>query len=721
MLNRLFTQRKKTPIVIQMETIECGAAALSMILSYYGRYVSLEELRVRCGVSRSGVNAYNMLEAAKYYGLTGEGYEISYDHIKEVDCPAILYWNYSHFVVLEGWGRKGFYINDPASGPRLVNPEDFKNSLSGVALILKPSNKFVKGGQPFNLWKRLGQKMWPFRRYLIYLLLVEFVLIFLGLTVPLFFQVFIDKILPNFNISWKFTFFAMFSCAAFFVGVMTWRREKFLNLLRVVVSNTLSSQFLWHILHLPVSFFTQRYGGEIVQRTLLNNEIAESVMGTFLISLINVSLILFYLAVIATYSVGIALIGLAAGLFNFCLLIYVSRARTSAYANFKQKEAKAIGFSLDALSYIETIKTNNAEPSFFSKISGLYTQNVNELQKFAKKDAWLSTLSSFSDSMSQMLLLAIGFWYVLEGFFTVGMFIGLQILLSLFLRPFKQLVNFGALIQELRIKVNRVDDVLQNPMDPIFTKVQTYVSPEKLQGKLELKDVTFGYSPLDEPVVKECSLSINKGEWVALVGSVASGKSTLARIACQLYKPWSGQVLYDDIPAEDFSPKDLKKYLAVVDQDIVLFAGSVKDNLSLWDETITDEQMVQASKDACIHEDILQRPYGYDAKLSEGGTNFSQGQRQRLEISRTLVHNPSLLIMDEATNAVEEALETEIIKRLRRRTMSCIMISHRLNAIKMCDRIIVLDKGKIVQEGTHDELAATPGIYQNLIGGSVIG
>lgn len=712
--------RIRTPIVIQMETVECGAAALSIILAYYGCFISLEELRKECGVSRSGVNAHNMIEAAKTYGISAEAFEVPYENIDQVKLPAILFWNFSHFVVLEHIGKKGAYINDPASGPRFVGLEEFKKSYSFVAIEMKPSSSFTKRGKPFNIFSRVKEKMYPYRKMLLYLLLLQVVIIFLGLIVPIFFQIFIDAILPNIEISWKMRFFTIFAITVGVVTFLTWSRQKFTNAFRLLVSSDLTSHFLWHVLHLPISFFTQRYGGEVIQRTNLNNDIADAVMGPLLLNCINLVLILLYLSIIAAYSIPIALIGLIAGGCNFLLLTYFNRVRTSSYADFQQKQAKVIGFSLDTLSSMETIKTNNASTSFFNRIANMYVRNINALQIFAKKDAWLSSISSFFQNLSTTTLIAIGFWYILNGVFTVGMFIGLQILLNMFLAPFNQIVQFGALLQSLRIDLNRVDDVLLSQPDPIFLEKHSYISPEKLYGHLTLKNITFGYSPRDNPLLNNCNMVVQPGEWIALVGSVGSGKSTLARIACQLYKPWSGEILYDNIPAEDFSSQDLKKYLSLIDQEIILFSGTITENISLWDETLSEANIIQAAQDAAIHDDIMERGYGYNTLVEEAGTNFSQGQKQRLEIARALVRNPYLLVLDEATNALDEITEHKVLSNLRKRKLSCLIITHRLSAIQQCDRIIVLERGNIVQSGTSNELAARPGFYRKLLEGAII-
>ena len=706
--------RRRTPRVIQMELVECGAAALSIILGYYRRYVSLEELREKCGVSRDGVNAFDMVKAAQWYGLEAEGYEIKFDHLKEVKLPAILYWDYNHFVVLEGFRGHRVYINDPATGPRSITREELKRHFSDVALEMKPTSSFKKGGKYPSLWEGIKRRMSRYKTALVYLFLLQICLIVLGLVIPVAYQIFIDKIIGERVLSWKWSFLGFLTGFMALTGLMTWVRGTFLNSLMVKLSVNFSSEFLWHILQLPMNFFTQRYGGEIIQRMELNTQVAQMLTGQLVVAVISLMLIMGYGVIMFQYDVIISLIGVGAGLFNLLMLLIISRMRTNAYARLQQEQAKTSGISLDAIVNIETIKSTGHDSHFFSRIAGYYTKNINALQDIGRKDIWLNSFTSLSQRLSSALLLGIGCWRVMLGNLTVGMLIALQLILSRFLDPIGQLVNFSTQMHSLNVDLNRLDDVLKNKRDPLV--IERDGERTKLKGHLEFQNITFGYHSLAEPYIKDFSLTIQPGKWTALVGAVGSGKSTIAKLAAGLYNPREGKILYDGKEITKYARETFRHSLAHVDQEIFLFGGSVRENLTLWDPSTPDEQVIAAAKDGCIHDDIVQRSGGYHTVLSEDGRNFSQGQRQRLELARALVHQPNLLILDEATSALDSETESKIMKNLRKRGCTCLIIAHRLSTIRDCDEILVLDKGQVVQRGTHQQLKEQPGLYRKFLG-----
>ena len=706
---------RKTPTVIQMEALECGAAALAIILGYYGTFIPLEELRVKCGVSRSGANAYNVMQAARVYGLETAGFKVDCDDIHEVSLPAILHWDFQHFVVLEGIKGEKIYINDPAMGPITISPAEFRRRFSQIAIEMKPGPSFKKQGSPPSLWNAIKERLAPFKDAFLYIAFLQLILILIGFSQPIFIQLFLDKILVESILSWKKEFLVLFFCMISLTVVMGVMQGRFLNSMQIRLGIRYSTEFLWHVLRLPVAFFSQRFGGEIIHRMALNNQVAATLNSEVMLTAINVVLIGVYAVIMYQYDAPITWVGIIAALFNCVLMLSINRVRVNAYARVLQKEAKAYGISLDALQNIETIKLYGSDNFFFSRIAGYYTKHINAIQEIGNKDVWLHTLSSLSQQISNVVLLGLGVWRVMHGNLTVGMLFALQSLLSMFLRPFDQLVGFGAQIQTLRIDLSRLDDVLKNQEDPL---VQERVSVDpflKLQGNLEFKDVTFGYQPLDEPLIKNFHLSIKPGQWVGLAGGVGSGKSTLTKLAASLYAPWSGQVLYDGHEALQLSRGLLMRSLAVVDQAIFLFGGSIKQNLTLWNSAVTDEQIVRAAKDACIHEEILSFPQGYQTQLEEDGRNLSQGQRQRLEIARALTMNPTLLILDEATSAMDSTIEENILKNIRARGVSCLLVAHRLSTIRDCEEILVMEKGEVVERGAHEELVHLQGVYQKLL------
>lgn len=707
--------RCKTPTVIQMEALECGAAALAIILGYYKTFIPLEELRVKCGVSRSGVNAYNVVQAAKFYGLKAEGFKLSSDEIHEIKLPAILHWDAQHFVVLEGIKGNTVYINDPAVGPITISQEEFRRRFSQIAIEMTPESTFKRQGSVPSLWSAIKQRLAPFKDAFLYIAFLQLIVILIGFSQPIFIQLFIDKVLVESILAWKKEFLVLFFlmiCASCVMGIM---QGKFLNTLRIRLSVRFSTEFLWHVLRLPMAFFSQRFGGEIIHRMGLNNLVAATLNSEVCLCLINVMLIGIYAIIMFQYDIPITLVGISAAIFNCLLIVSIHRARVNAYARVLQKEAKAYGVALDALQNIETIKLYGSDNFFFSRIAGYYTKHINAVQEIGKKDVLLYTLASFASQMSNVALLGLGVFRVMHGNLSIGMLFALQALLSMFLKPFNQLVGFGARIQTLRIDLSRLDDVLKNKQDPLAQERAQTLPIHTLEGNLEFKDVTFGYQPLDEPLIKHFNLSLKKGQWIGLAGGVGSGKSTLAKLAASLYAPWSGQVLYDGHRALELSRELLMHSLAMVDQAIFLFSGSIKQNLSLWNPKITDEQMLLAAQDACIHEEILSLSHGYQTHLEEDGRNLSQGQRQRLEIARALTMNPSLLILDEATSHIDSEIEEKILRNIRARGISCLLVAHRLSTLFDCDEIIVLDKGAVVERGTHRHLITLNGYYQKLL------
>lgn len=707
--------RVGTPTVIQMEAAECGAAALGILLGYYDFYVSLEELRFRCGVSRDGVNAYNMIKAAKYYGLEADGYRANAEQALETKVPSILFWENNHFVVLEGFKKDRVYINDPATGPRFVYRDEFERCYSQIVLQMQPGPAFKRGGESPSLFAAIKKRVSEISGSLLYLFFIQFILVVIGLAMPVFTQVFIDKILKESILSWTGTYLALFAGVAAFIALMTWIQGYFLNVLRTRLSIKYSTDFLGHILQLPIAFFSQRYGAEVINRMKLNTAVANTLTGQVVVTYINLMIIGIYALIMIQYDVFITLIGIATAIVNLTVLYFVSRKRQNAYALFQQEQGKTVGVSLDALQNIETIKANCNDAYFFSRIAGYYARNINAMQNLGYKDSWLFSLSYFSQQFTTVLLLGFGCWRVIHGHLTIGMLIGLQLILNNFLKPFRELVEFGARMQTFGTDLNRLDDVLKNKIDPMIADKRDAHLQNKFQGNLELKNVSFGYNPLAPPLISNFDLKIASGKWVAIVGKVGVGKSTIAKLACSLYQPWNGQVLYDEKPRSEYARKVLMHSLASIDQDILLFSGTIRENLTLWDSAVPLDDVIQAAQDACIHEDILMCTEGYDFQLAEGGMNFSAGQRQRLEIARALVLNPALLIMDEATSALDSATESRIVENIRRRGCSCLIISHRLNAVKYCDEILVLENGKIIQRGTHERLKETPGRYQEFL------
>lgn len=708
--------RVKTPTVLQMEAVECGAAALGIILGYYRRIMPLPELRRECGVSRDGSKASNMLKAARSYGLQAKGFKKELEQLQDLRPPYIVFWNFNHFLVVEGFGKQQVYLNDPASGPRTVSQKEFDQGYTGVVLVMEPGPEFEKGGRKPSLILSLWSRLQGAAGALVYCLLAGFLLTLAGLAIPVFSQVFVDEILIQGRMHWLRPLLLGMVITAILQGLLTLLRLRYLRRLKIKLAVGMSSRFLWHILRLPVGFYAQRFAGEISNRTSLNDQVSDVLSGRLATTVIDAVMVIFYALVMIQYDTVLTLIVVSLAAVNVLTLQWISRQRVDANQRLIQEYGKAAGASIAALQSIETLKASGLESDFFSRWSGYYAKAINSQQELGVTNQTFSVLPTLLSALSSMLLLVVGGLRVMNGHLSIGMLVAFQGLMQSFLLPVNNLVSFGSTLQEMEGNLIRLDDVLDNPTDPQVEQRKPPSPPlPRLQGYVELQNITFGYSRVDPPLIENFSLKVLPGQRVALVGGSGSGKSTVAKLVSGLYEPWAGEIRFDGLPREQISHQVLTNSIAMVEQDILMFGGTVRENLTLWDATVPDKNLVRACQDAAIDDVVLSMSGGYDASLIEGAANLSGGQRQRLEIARALVNNPSILVMDEATSALDADTEKIIDQNLRRRGCTCLIVAHRLSTIRDCDEIIVLERGKVVQRGTHQELWQVEGVYSRLI------
>ena len=718
--------RARTPTLLQMEAVECGAAALGIILGYYGRIVPLTELRKDCGVSRDGSKASNVLKAARLYGMEAKGFKKSLENIREIKPPFIVFWNFNHFLVLEGFGQDLVYLNDPAMGPRTVTFEEFERAYTGVVLVMEPGEDFQKGGKKKGIIPALGSRLSNSRDAIIFCFLAGLILTIPRLAVPAFTQVFVDEILVQNRQDWIRPLLLGMLSAAVIRGLVAKLRLTYLRKLMLKLSASMSGSFVWHILRLPSSFYAQRFAGEISSRSQLNDKVADVLSGRLATTVIDTVMMVFYALIMFAYDWVLTIMSIAFAASNFLALRYLSRSRVDANIRLSQETGKVAGVAISGIQTIETVKASGLESDLFAKFSGYYAKSLNAQQELAIPTQILNSIPVLLTALATTSVLVVGGFRVINGSLSIGMLVAYQVLTSEFLNPVNELVNFGSTLQELEADLNRLDDVLENPIDPEAARennsqnssaiVPVNFDSFRLQGNLELRSLTFGYSRLENPLITDFNLRIEPGQRVALVGGSGSGKSTVAKLVTGLYQPWSGEILLDGRPRQSIPRSVLANSLAMVEQEIFLFAGTVRENLTLWDPTVPEADIIAACQDAVIHDLILEMPGGYDAQLSEGGMNLSGGQRQRLEIARALVRNPQVLVLDEATSALDAETELIIDRNLRRRGCSCIVVAHRLSTIRDCDEIIVLSLGKVVQRGTHEELRQQSGVYTRLVG-----
>ena len=706
----------KVPVVMQMEALECGAASLCMVLAYYGKWVPLEQARSDCGVSRDGSNAKNILTAARNYGLEAAGYKLEPDELfSEGQFPCIVHWEFNHFVVVDGIKGNKVYINDPARGNLTVTKERFDDAFTGIAILFEPTEQFEPGGKPTSV---LGFAMERLRGCSAAMIFVAATTIITSLTAIVssgFSRIFIDQLLPGRNASWVRPFFVGLGIITAIQIIAAWVQAVYQLRLNGKMDAVGSSSYLWKVLRLPMEFFSQRMAGDIQGRMNSNASIAETVVNTLGPLVLNTAMMIFYLVVLVRYSLVLTCVGLVSVLVSALMSRYISKKRINITRVMMRDSGKLASATVNAVDMIETIKASGAENGFFEKWSG-YQASVNtQTVRYEKQDQMLGIIPAAVSTAMNTLILSMGIWFTIQGNFTVGMIMAFQTYMTQFMAPVGQLIGAGQTIQEMRTAMERIEDVMCYPDDPQFAIETESDKYDKLGGTLSMRNVTFGYSKLADPLIVDFNLELKQGSRVAFVGASGSGKSTLSKLISGLYRPWSGQNLFDGKPIDEIDRSVFRGSVAVVDQDIILFEDSIAGNIKMWDSTIEDFEMIMAARDAQIHDDIMQRTGNYRYRIIEGGRDFSGGQRQRLEIARVLAQDPTMIILDEATSALDAKTEYEVVKAIKDRGITCIVVAHRLSTIRDCDEIIVLDQGKVVERGTHDELMKLGGAYSTLV------
>jgi NHLM bacteriocin system ABC transporter peptidase/ATP-binding protein len=715
------SKRARTPTLLQMEAVECGAASLGIILGYFGLTVPLEELRVECGVSRDGSKASNVLKAARKYGLEAKG--VKYDDLAklyELAPPVVLFWNMNHFLVLEGFGGGKAYLNDPAKGPTKVTLEELNSSYSGIVLTFSAGPNFKKGGHKPSMWRSLHMRLADSRMALAYVMLCGLLLVVPGLVVPTFTRIFIDEYLVGNRTFMVPPLLMAMAITAVILMVLTWLQKYYLLRLETRLSLLHSSRFFAHLQRLPVPYFVQRFAGEIGSRVAINDNVAKVIASKLTTTAIDLCVVIFYAALMFMYDVTMTIAVIAVSLLNVAIVKTVSRVRTDISRRLQLDRGKLMGTSMGGLQMIETLKATGGEAEFFSRWAGYQAKSLIGEQGLSVIAETTGTVPGLVGTLATVIVYVMAGVKVMNGEFTIGMLVAYQTLVSSFNRPLASLVNFSGVLQELRGDMTRLDDVIAYPQDKQYSRFEAAEQSEgpaalKLSGRVELRGITFGYSPLEPALIEDFNLIVQPGERVALVGGSGSGKSTVAKLVAGLYEPWAGQVLFDGVPRTELPRRLITNSVALVDQEVFLFGGTIAENVSMWDAALPPARLTTACREAAIADVIEAREGRYDAVLEEGGKNMSGGQRQRLEIARALAAAPTIVVLDEATSALDSATETIIDESLRRRGCTCFIIAHRLSTIRDADKIIVMKRGKVVQEGTHDTMKDVPGPYQDLI------
>lgn len=714
----------KVPTVLQMESVECGAAALSIILGHFGKFVPLEKLRIACGVSRDGLKATNIIKAAKEFGLDAKGYAKSIEKLMQIKTPAIIFWNFNHFLVLEGFTKKKVYLSDPAQGRYSVSHQEFDDAYTGVVLTFDPNESFEKGNEKKGLMDSLLSRVASSKLSITYIIIASLFLVIPGLIIPSFLTVFIDKYLVNNFSGFVMPLLLIMGGILIINSVLVYLQQYFLLKLETKLALVTSSKFLWHVFHLPIAFFTQRYSGEVGNRVSLNDKVAKLLSGDLANAALNVIVVIFYAILMFSYDVTLTLIGIFMAALNIIILKCVATARKDGSRRLSNETGKLLGTTTSGISMIETLKASGRENDFFTNWIGYLAKVMNAQQELGWLTIRLNVLPNLITSLTNFLILGIGALRIMDGEMTLGALVAFTYLMNNFITPVNQLVTVGNTLHETESDMGRIDDVLNYEIDNQFREKESNqnsqsdhneIPKNKLIGYFEMKDVTFGYNTTMPALIENFNLKLKPGSRVALVGGSGSGKSTVAKIASGLYDPWKGEVLLDGKKRETIARNIITSSLAVVDQDVIVFNGTIKENISFWDSMISEKHIINSARDAAIHDVISARSDGYDSAVMEGGTNFSGGQRQRIEIARALSGNPTILVMDEATSALDPTTEKTVMDNIKKRGCTCLIVAHRLSTIIDCDEIIVMELGKIVERGSHQELLKQNGVYAHLI------
>ena len=704
------------PIIMQLEVLECGAASLAMVMAYYGKWVALEQLRVDCGVSRNGSNAKNICRAAEKYGFKTKGYAYNIQKLKERGkFPAIIHWGGGHFVVLNGIRGNKAIINDPAKGLVKVDLKIFDQMFTGIYIEILPDETFEPGGKKKSIFAFAKKRLKGAVALIAFFAVTTIVFYLFTIINPSISQVFVDYLLGGKNPDWLLPFIFILAGIGLLQVTMNIVQSLYQYKIRGKLDLIGSTTYMWKILRLPIEFFSQRMVGDLQQRQNENASIAETLVNVFAPLLFNTIMLVVYLLVMINKSWILTLIGVFTILVNIFVSQYISKVRVNLSRVQARDRARLSGLTSKGIEMVETIKSNGAESSYFTSwqeaSNNVYTQSV----KLLKTNTSLGLIPSFVSMLANYSVLILGVYLTIKGDFTVGSILAFQGLLSAFMSPAMTIISSGQTLQEMRTQMERVDDVLEYPLDKNVTREIQMERVSKIRGNLILKDLTFGYSRLDKPVLSNFNLEIKQGQKVAIVGSTGSGKSTISKLISGLYSPWSGEIIFDGKRIEEIDHEIFTSSIAVIDQDITLFEDTIMNNLKMWDESITDYEVILACNDAQIHNLITSREGGYNAPVLEGGKNFSGGEKQRLEIARSLAGDPSIIILDEATSALDAKTEYDVVKSIKKRGITTIVIAHRLSTIRDADLIVVLDHGHIVEQGNHKELMRLKGAYYELV------
>jgi ABC-type bacteriocin/lantibiotic exporter with double-glycine peptidase domain len=705
--------RRRIPVVRQLAASDCGAAALAMVLGYHGKFVSLEELRKAAGGGRDGSTVAAILRVGRVHGLRGRAVRLEVDDLKELPPGTILHWEFRHFVVLEGSNRECVNIVDPAFGRRSVSMDTFRRAFTGIAVIFEPTDAFEKAEAPGKRISGLFRQILERKDLLVRIVSTSILAQILSAAIPLFTALLIDRVVPHRDYSLLFVLTLGYCVFQFFNTIAGFVRAHLLIHFRTQLELRFTLRFLDHLMDLPYSFFQQHTSGDLMVRMGSNNAMRDILTSTALSALMDGALASIYLAVLLLASLPLTIAVVVLALLRLGLLAIIRRKQRQLLGETLENQARSQTYQVEMLSGMETLKGMGLEHRAAENWSNIFVDGLNVSIKTGKLDAIFNALLSALGTVSTLALMFYGAFLVLNGTLTLGTMMAFGALAAGFLSPLNSLVSSILQLQFLEIYLERLNDVMNTPAEQ---GAGAMVLTEPLRGGIILDHVSFRYAAQDWLVLQDVSLEISPGQRVALVGRTGSGKSTLARLLAGLYDPSSGRILFDEKDLKTLDRRSLRSRLGIVTQDTQLFGGSIRRNIALAEPQMGIERVIRAAKLACMHDEIMATPMGYETLLMDRGLSLSGGQRQRLAIARALARNPEILVLDEATSHLDAATEERINDNLASLRCTRIVIAHRLSTIRDADLIVVVDKGRIVEMGTHEQLIHKQDKYVALLG-----
>lgn len=717
------------PAVMQLVAAECGAASLASILAHHGSHRPLAQVRETVGVDRDGANALRLVKAAQWHGLEAEGLEVEVSALPRIELPAIIHWGADHFVVLEGWDRTGWRIMDPAVGHRRVQHAEFLDHFSGVVIAMRPGAAFARNAPPSHVAELLHAWLagsWP----LVLVMAIGGTLLTLpALAVPGLMATFVDAVLAGGDTSWLVPMTVIAAALLTLQGALVWIAGGAGVALQERISTQRTEVMVRHAFRLPLAFFSQRFDGDVADRIAAVDGIADLLAERAVPAAVQMATLLALVAATALISPLFAAVAIAGALMTLASLTLVARAREDRAHVLQLQQGLQQGALASGLQSIATLKAAGREADFVARMMGLSArvsvsrQQAGVLASLADAvPAWVQVTVVFT------LTLTYGGWCVMRGTMSLGEMLAAQALLVAIMGPVGELADLLRQLQVVRADLARIDDVAQHPEDaaagggtapahqPWTGTVAGAAAGVRIEGALELRDVCVGYGRSHAPLISGLDCTVRPGERVALVGATGSGKSTVLRVAAGLVEPWTGVATIGGVPVRSLQPAVRARSVAIVSQRVSIFAATLRENLTLWDGAVPEEHMIRALEDAQLAH-LAGAGAGLDRPLHAAGANLSGGEAQRVEIARALCRNPAILLMDEATSALDPVTERAILGALSRRGIACLMVAHRPSALRHSDRVLLLDEGRVVAQGTHEELLAQSQPYRALVGG----